>query len=79
METTGLGSPDVSPLAVLFIKTGLEPVLIFKAAFDYSEVRVPLKRIRDSFVDCMREGRIPLIVEKFCLAVLANQTRLNPL
>jgi len=79
IEVIGLGSPDTSSLVALCRKTGTRPETLFKAAFDYYEIREKPRDIRRFFTECMREGKLSVMVDNFCLDVLAGRTRLNPL
>ena len=72
-------SRDTSALVALMRKTGIHPVRLLKAACDYYEKRLTPEHIRRLYNECIVEEVLPVFFESFCIEVLANRTRLNPL
>lgn len=79
MNTIGYISRDTSCLIILIEKTQIHPARLFKASFDYQEMRWSPQQMRQLYNYCIYEGVIPIFVEDTCLDILAGRTSLNPL
>jgi hypothetical protein len=54
----------------------VHPAVIFKAAFEFNEVRLHPQNMREAYEDCVLSDSFPVIVEDFALSILAGQIRI---
>lgn len=73
MNTIGWITYETSCLVILIQKTQLHPARIFKAAFDYKEMRFSPKVMHDFYQECIADGVIPIFVEDYALDCLAGR------